>query len=41
MIFARFPLVRYQLDIADGWALNGGLTQPDTQVSDFDDGERR
>ena len=36
MIFARFPLVRYKLGVADGWALNGGLTQPDTQVSDFD-----
>ena len=36
MIFARFPLVRYQLDLADGWALNGGLSQADTQVSDFD-----
>lgn len=36
MIFARFPLVRYKLDVADGWAVNGGLTQADTQVSDFD-----
>ena len=33
MIFARFPLVRYKLDLAEGWALNGGLTESNTQVS--------
>ena len=36
MIFARFPLVRYKLPLGERWALNGGLTQPDTQASDVD-----
>jgi hypothetical protein len=36
MIFARFPLVRYRLGLTDDWELNGGLTQADTQVSNFD-----
>ena len=36
MIFARFPLVRYKLDLAEGWNANGGLTESNTQVSDFD-----
>jgi len=37
MIFARFPLVRYKLDLADHWAVNGGVSQADTQVSDAND----
>ncbi len=36
MIFARFPLVRYKLPLGESWALNAGLTQPDTQASDVD-----
>jgi hypothetical protein len=36
MIFARFPLVRYKLDLAEGWSANGGLTESNTQVSNFD-----
>lgn len=36
MIFARFPLVRYKLNLNNTWALNGGVTQPESQVSDFD-----
>src|SRR5262245_58442500 len=37
MLFARFPLVRYKLGLGDYWALNGGLSQADTQVSDAND----
>lgn len=36
MIFARFPLVRYRLPLPGGWELNGGITQPESQVSDYD-----
>jgi uncharacterized small protein (DUF1192 family) len=36
MIFARFPLARYKLPLGESWALNGGLTQPDTQATDVD-----
>jgi hypothetical protein len=35
MIFARFPLVRYKLPLGQSWALNGGLSQARTSVSDF------
>jgi hypothetical protein len=35
MIFARFPLVRYKLPLGESWALNGGLSQARTSVSDF------
>ncbi len=37
MIFARFPLVSYRQPIGDQWSLSGGLTQPDTQVSNYFD----
>jgi hypothetical protein len=35
MIFARFPLVRYKLPLGESWAINGGLSQARTSVSDF------
>ena len=28
--------MRYKLDLAEGWSANGGLTESNTQVSDFD-----
>src|SRR6185436_1506191 len=37
MIFARFPLVRYKLGLTDHWALNGGLSDANTQTNDAND----
>ena len=35
MIFARFPLVRYKLALAEGWSAQRRADATDTQVSDF------
>ena len=37
MIFARFPLVSYRQPLGESWSLTGGVTQADTQVTDYFD----